>query len=636
MRTRVILGYLVLAALLASGASAVTTWSPVPLARWAESLTLEGSDTLKTPYGTWAEKDGVLTATGLTERWSTRLLPGDRGAAQRITLRFTVQQSSAAPRSLPGGCSRWNFYWGENYPGWDAGVVLRYADPLNFYRVMISATRGEMALWDSTGGFLQIVPCPVKVGEAHTLSITADGPAFTAQLDGKTVMDYTDRTLPHQRGQVGLAVWKSAVQVTQFTAETLKRGVVRIAPHTPNFHFDTTNGMVLFDGNEPISHYWKFRDGEPSMGGMLFHEAVKLKPGWRPDYYTALGPAINGDCLALVGKLPEAFKIEGGGETISYSFQLDNPKYGHADLTCTVRYDAARDAYRYEYRGKFRFTGEKLSLNSFELIDPLTYNNRFPGPEVIHRWNPAGHRWLAVQGADGWQRYPMVDFLPASAEGAWGKFKSFLYPDPAACPAWEVETGWEKPKGRSIGVGLCMWGYDYHHAENGANFVVPVGAERAFAYTLTALPPAEAKSIIEKAPLIPDIAKNTKTYLPFDPSGTTFSKTTTAQDPSTTMVWDGTQDRTVGHTDKASLRIDGPGSAGVAMYQYAIEQFAKRWWVRGWYKSKGLRGRGLNLCIKYAYGNTPQDNCYLGGLGDKDWTYFSFITTALTARDCTS
>ncbi|MHB9025894.1 MAG: hypothetical protein ACYC7E_17275 [Armatimonadota bacterium] len=34
-----------------------------------------------------------------------------------------------------------------------AGVLLRYQNPLNFYRLVISATRGEIGLGDATGSY---------------------------------------------------------------------------------------------------------------------------------------------------------------------------------------------------------------------------------------------------------------------------------------------------------------------------------------------------------------------------------------------------------------------------------------------------------------------------------------------------
>ena len=391
--------------------------SAVPLAKWTESLTLEGSDTLQPPYGKWAETNGILMVTGLAERWSTMLAPGDQGANRKVSVRFAVQQSSGAPFSLPGGCYRWGFYWGENAPGWDFGVVLRFKDPLSFYRVQVSAARGQLALWDSTGGYLQIVPCAIKANEPHTLEITARGAHFQVALDGAPVMDYWDRTLPHESGRVGLAAYKSTVRVESFEVDSAAKDATRMPPHRPNFRFDTNGVVALYDGYEPISVFG-------ARNGLLCQDAVKLKPGWRPTYYSQFGPTISSKWMPVVGKLPEALKVEGGGETITYRFQTEFPNVTRADYVCTVRFDAGRGVYRYEFRAKLVFLGEVKNMSEFEWLDPLCYNNREPGPEVVHRWNWVGHRWHVFQGPGGeWRRYPLVDYNPCNnQEMNWGNF----------------------------------------------------------------------------------------------------------------------------------------------------------------------------------------------------------------------
>ena len=620
------------------GISQAVHAAPVPLDKWTESRSLQYLAP-ETSTGTWEEKDGILTGVGAGAQgqWSTRLLPGEQGPNQKVALKFNVQKSEGAPFSLPGGCSRWSFYWGETQPGWDFGVVLRFKDPLNFYRIQVSATRGQLALWDSTGAFLQIVPCAIKVNEPHTLEITARAAHFQVSIDGQSVMDYWDRTLPHTEGQVGLAVYKSTTSIESFAIEKVAADSTPMPPHKPNFHFVLGDVPVLYDGNEPISYFT-----QNPREKTLTHEAVKLKPGWRPTYYTAIGPDFGGGIglLPLVGKFPEAFKIEGGGETLTYSFATEKQGVARTDYTVTVRFDATQGVYRYEYQGKLKVGDQPVAnMSSFEWLDPLCYNNRTAGPEVVHLWNPAGHRWNVYQGiGNAWQRYPIVDFLEPynNNKVASGKFRDFLYPDPAACPAFESEIGWEQTKNRGAIISLCTWGYDYHHAEVGDGITLPPGTERAFKMTLTAILPEEAGRIFAESKLPDAIAKDAPKLIPFDPRGTSFAKTTTWQDPSATMVSaGGTLDETVGHGDLASLRIEGPDRASLHMYQYIIEQNAKRWWVRGWFKTKGLRGRGVELKIKYAYGKKPIEAFYMGGLGDKEWTRFSFITTVPTQTDCT-
>ncbi|HEY3418801.1 MAG TPA: hypothetical protein VGM23_18150, partial [Armatimonadota bacterium] len=537
-------------------------------------------------------------------------------------------------------------HWGENLPGWDAGIVFGYQDPLNFYRLQVSAARGELALWDATGGFLQLIPCKVELNQPHELVLTQHGAHLLAGIDGKPIMDYWDRALPYTNGKVGLAVWKSVTRVEKFQVNKIAADPTPLPAHQPNFRFAETDnilggghpafhqdphpGLILFDGYEPISMFWK--------GGSIFQEGVKLKPGYRAPYYTTLGPTMSGVWPTLVGELPAAMKITGGGETIAYSFQCEEPKVAHTDYTCTVRFDQTRGVYRYEYRGKLTVLGPKL-LNEYEFYDPLTYNNRAPGPEVRHTWNTAGHHWNVFQGPLGvWARYPIVDYLNEynNQEVQWGKFNDFLYPDPAACPAFETEIGWAQPEGRRFVIGQCTWGYDFHHAEKGRNYTMATGTERPFAFTFTALPPEEAKKIFDASKLPGKMATDPARLIVFNPRGTTFQQLTNWQNPSATMLWDGLLDTTIGHNDTASARIDGPGKAGVQLYQYMIEQYTDRWWVRGWVKTHGVTGSGLTLKVNYSYGKDAEDNYLLAAPGNQEWTYFSVITTAPKVRDCSN
>jgi hypothetical protein len=306
---------------------AADRWCQAPLGKWTEARTVDSCTEAmppegrpfsiplndraavpvpEPPFGTWKEDGASLAAVGLANCWSTMLMPGDR-AGGVITVRLAVERSSGAERQLPGGCVRWGFHWGENLPGWDAGIVLGYQDPLNFYRLQVSATRGELALWDSTGGFLQLIPCPFEAGKPHDLTVRWQEGHLAADVDGKLVMDYWDRTLPYTRGRVGLAVWRSAVRVDRFQVADAPGAAGPAPAHTPRFRFEPCrnilsdhpafhmmpqSGLILFDGYEPVSCFWKQPPDQGGEGsrGTLFHEAVKLKPGWRPASSPAGGP----------------------------------------------------------------------------------------------------------------------------------------------------------------------------------------------------------------------------------------------------------------------------------------------------------------------------------------------------------
>ncbi len=653
---------LILLVLLATGmASAAKGWSSMPLVRWREAATLEPLRDAA-PYGTWTETPGAARAVGLADGWSTRLLPDDRHDVT-VTTRFTVQKSAGMERRLPGGNYRWGFFYGENLPGWDVGVVLGYQDPLDFYRVQLSAARGELALWDATGGFLQLIPCPCALNAPHDLVIRWRGAHLTAVLDGKPVMDYWDRSLPFTHGQLGLAVWKSEVAFSQFAVARVRGKAETLPPHAPDLHFQSVErlvigdgaaasrpyaGMILFDGCEPICYFYKKsmpRDDRYSTDALI-HEAVKLKPGWRPAYYNYLGP--NGlkwtwRWPTLVGNLPDAFTVRESGKQLVFDFQTENAGIGSTQYHTTVSYDAPRGVYRYQFAGTLKLTAE-AKVNEFELSDPLTYNNRTPGPEVAHRWNPSGHRWWLYPGVSGnWERMPLTDYATDyntdinNAKTPWGKVTDLLYPDPAACPVFENELNW--PKGANTGPycpGQCTWGYDFHHRQVGAGNI-PAGTERKFVMTFTAMPPDEAKAIFAQSHLMPVIEKEKQVLVPFNPAGNTFAEVTNWQDPSATMVWfGGTRDDTVGHGDHYSLRIDGPGRAKVRIFHYMLETHARRWWVRGWYKTQGLADKTLQLRVAYP-GWQEKDfdaqNLFPLDAGDHDWKYFSVITDIFNVGD---
>lgn len=647
-------------------------WCATPLAKWSEAPTVDSCTEAippdgmpavipadhrmqlpvpQPPFGKWEEAGGALQATGLTNCWSTMLLPTAQENAA-ITTRFTVTKSCGAARQLPGGCVRWGFHWGENLPGWDVGVVLGYQNPLNFYRVQLSAARGELALWDATGGFLQLIPCAVEMGKPHELSILWLGAHITAKLDGKEVMDYWDQTLPYVKGQVGLAVWKSEVRVDQFAAAVLaKHAPEKMPAHKANFRFEPTkniltehpgfhmtprDGVILFDGYEPISYFYKqeLDKGVELSRGSLLQEAVKLKPGWRAAYSNYMGPPCNdGSCPVLQGEMPDALHVTSLGEVMTFTYTGLWKNALQTAFTCTVRYDGQRGVYRYEYQGTAKAIAP-CTFNEFEFYDPYVYNNREPGPEVAHTWNPAGHKWWVYQNPEGaWERFPLIDPLAHDAtEVKWGKFSDFLYPDPGACPMFENDVEWAKPQGRLYSLGQCNWGYDYHHREVGARLALNPGDTRAFNYTLTALPPKEADALFAQAKLKKEVAEEKAVLIPFIPNGDKFDLTTTWQDPKYQMFWEGSgaRDETVGHGDKFSLRLDAPGVEKFTLRQYMIEAYAKRWWVRGWVKTKGVKEAGARLTL--AYPGYAKDVFSLGG-GDQDWSYFSFTTDVFKVRD---
>jgi len=134
----------------------------------------------------------------------------------------------------------------------------------------------------------------------------------------------------------------------------------------------------------------------------------------------------------------------------------------------------------------------------------------------------------------------------------------------------------------------------------------------------------------------PKVQKSPDRFPNFEPDRNTFAAFSTRQAPTSTTVWLGGKiDMDVGREDSYSLRIDGPDKAWVHMNQHVVEQHAEAWWIRGWFKSEGVGGRGLQLRVKYAFQPKPEKIFYIGGHGTREWTHFSFVTDVLKQRDCT-
>jgi len=613
-------------------------FGPWELSQWpaAQSCDPIWPDGPQPPFGRWEVRDGTLAASGSVNRWSTRLLEGAQWGDLDLSLSFRIDKSSKAPLDLGGGCVRWGYHWAENKPGWDASVVFRFVDPLHYYRLVLSAGRGQVGLWDSTGGYLQVIPCELELGKTHLLRLVVRGAHIVAELDARTVMDYWDRTLPHGAGQIGLGVHNADVAFEQLKVVAPPPATERMPAHKPSFRM---KDGVLYDGQEPISCWRTDRAGTISQG------LIKLRPGWRHQYYTAIGPNIQNvpgigyKWPLLEGKLPEALKISGQGtDRLTVSFATGFKDKIRAEHICTVSFDSGRQVYVYSYDSKMHFLVDFPQVFDIQFIDPLTQNNRPPGPELKYPWNWSGHRWLVLQGPDGkWQRYPTLDYQGQNNNDLhWGQARTFLYPDPAVCPVFGLKVDWPRPEGRFLAVGQCLWGYDWHHWTRGLADKIAAGTVRTYHVTLTGYPPEEAEKYFAASSLVPALQEERPLQAVFNPAGTDFKQLTSDAQPGHNMVFTGTPDRSVGHGDSCSVRIDGPGSAGVQLYHYMIEAAAKRWWVRGWAKSQGLKGRGLQLRVKYSYQNKPQDVFYIGLLGDRDWTYFSFVTDVLKQRDCTS
>ena len=170
----------------------------------AEGITMKddfGKDNPKWKFvtGKWVRRttDGrpVLAQTVETQPWAAALLEEQAFSDVDVSVRF---------RPISGK---------EDASG---GIILRARDGQNYLLVRANALENNFRLYTLINGTRRTLASArvtePKLGEWHTLRVTATGPRIQAWLDGAALLDHKDTT--YTRGFIGL--WTKADSVTEF------------------------------------------------------------------------------------------------------------------------------------------------------------------------------------------------------------------------------------------------------------------------------------------------------------------------------------------------------------------------------------------------------------------------------------
>jgi Domain of Unknown Function (DUF1080) len=149
--------------------------------------------------GHWMRRtsDGrpVLAQTVETQPWAVALLQDQQFTDVDVSVRF---------RPISGK---------EDASG---GIILRARDGQNYLLVRANALENNFRLYTMVNGSRRTIASArvtePKLGEWHTLRVTATGPRIQAWLDGAALLDHKDTT--YTRGFIGL--WTKADSVTEF------------------------------------------------------------------------------------------------------------------------------------------------------------------------------------------------------------------------------------------------------------------------------------------------------------------------------------------------------------------------------------------------------------------------------------
>jgi len=635
------------------------------------------------PNGSWTRDGETRVGTGTAAPWSIQVAGDATWTDYRLTAEVVIRKptpkadfpifSGEFDRYLPRedfpplcqhtGQYRYRYYAGEFDWGSDAALFVRYQDRENCYRVQLSTRYQELILWHGTGGYLQVVPCELKPGKAYRVDVVTRGDRIRVRLDGRKMIDYRHRTLPTLSGKIGLGVYQATAAFTGVRVTPLPPAVAPAPPHKAVFTLRRWRTLAwIFDGNEPICLVEPNPTPEhivKNAKNQLYFHFVKLVPGYRPYYFVKRGvwPGNSVQHTALVGTVDDIQLSGEGTSTLGMRFTTaDVDKVARVKHDDRLSFDAVRGTYRWDMNTVVEFLVDR-KMNSLEFYDPLTYNNKFPGRGVRNRWLPAGHKWGVVSGTDGkLYRHPLTQALNLWGQNSWGSGvgKGFwmLYPDRAACPVWEYEV-----PGERLLAEVCHWGYDFHQRIRwgGKLKQYKAGDRVRIRHVATAYPPREAEKLFLAAPLhdqhanprrfheqpfakLPRLYKNSVpdefAFPVCDPAGNDFTRLFSVRQFYVGWQYRGLYkvDRTVGHNDRYSMRVEGPAEAYGEFYHHMIDPVQK-YRCTLWLKTKGVTGAAPVVRLKYAYRDTPCDAVDTGLTGDNDWVKISFVTTVPCARN---
>ncbi|NBV20390.1 MAG: LamG domain-containing protein [Proteobacteria bacterium] len=458
---------LLTACLSATAAESLTAWVPIP-ADW---------------------KGAVVTDT-------TATLTGDKWSSLRATKEFTdVQVAAIITIAEPAKTTR---FFGQGWSAWpdatfsdggfDAGVLLR-AGTNSGYRVQLSHKYQIIAVvkWPE-GGYVQVVPCAVKLKEPHKLVASAHGSTLKVSLDGVEKVNWQDRFLPLTSGAIGIGINDGAkAAFSEVSVGPPPRSPRPMPPHSPNFSVRPFLGgrQFVFDGDEPVLqlHYEK----DPSV-------FAKLRPGYKPQLtFDSHWDLANQGAFKDADSKWTAPVTSGGGKSLKATWSARSVKHRFTtQSTLTVGFDAKRGTYTYDIE------------SALEVLPGEPFYFRY-GFDFEHHTPLDPFRWqYLVAKKSGGSLYhrpvypidpgPQYDLETAGGTRVWfGRHLEQMHIAPAV--EYDISSG--TSTGRKLNTAVCAAFYD-----TGVSFAPETpkpGTRLEVKYRYTGVPAAEAKSLFDES-----------------------------------------------------------------------------------------------------------------------------------------
>jgi len=618
---------------------------------------------------TWEVRDGKLIGDGTFAPWSYQLRGEDSWADYSLCATMTIERAQEPDRNYKPQVydfyqTQARDYFDELAPGYEAALVARHGGEKQFYRLQFSTRWQEVALWEPTAGYLFVAPCKLETGRTYEVRWHLHGNHIQAWVDDAKVIDVWDRLKPFRAGKVGVGVYDARVSFDQLRVESLAADAARDPGYRPYFQVkkwhhtsrDARSAVALpldnsdwiFDGNEPVARItdtW-----------VLSLDRAKLRPGCWPLMYTWLYWDMH-PYFKHCGELTACRVIKQGGPELQMYFETRHPQ---ADATnrrhMTLSYDAALDSYVWYFDcvAEFGPNCPKKPPAELQVTDPFVANC-CAAPKGVKRPWQAAWEWLLLTGP-GKRLYknPLHHdqpyFLAERKVIAEGGFSAFVLNE-MLNPAWEMI---ENPDGLVLEQASCNWAYDHHlYYLFPKDYELKPGTRLRSVFRLVNYSFPKAKELFERATLHPqyDLSdEETKRriqkaaaleagpprweFLVNTIDRNDFDKTYTIEQPHAEYMIKGNYaiDRSVGHRDSCSMRLDGPGYAllepwgGPSYYGDAFK--ADNYALSVWVKTKDVKGTGPVVRLSNRHKGKENRSVELvpGLTGTNDWTRLVMVT----------
>ena len=474
-----------------------------------------------------------------------------------LTSTVTIEQPAPLKGFRPGDYF-YNYQWGREAIGSDAGLLVRYQDPDNYYMVRLSSGYGHVELWKTHGGVVQVKPYRFEPQRAYQVSVTASGRWIIVAVDGKEVIRYADPVLPLRNGQIGFGVRESRVRFSSIRVTPAAHIDLPPPTHKPDFHLRKWVGRdYFFDGDEPVG----FVRDDASAG--LDLAEVKLRPGLMPLLSNAGVGMVSYQCPYTPGG---ELKVSEEGATLTFSAKVKAKDEGFVcEATWEMRYDPAR-GYVWDKRATVTVLKDKSLTGWPELDDPCFY--QLVAPVVPSKLPKCSTelKYCIKQIADGSiVAYPNAQHEWVDALGGVDNSKLVIRSGGAnvtTVDGWGVVCEVPVDNDHSYTTGYCHWGLDQHLRETSRH--VPVKGETYTGHVRYYLwDPARVRAELARAVLPPPPPGRS----PWQTSAQLIAHVEPVNHcdslyPGLTgesvRQWTGnyTIDHTVGHGDTTSMHID--------------------------------------------------------------------------------